>query len=63
MGEYTPPTQDEIRRVAEYWRRVGDLTCAHEELTFERDTAGPVCAKCRRPIRLLSDIQIEEMKR
>lgn len=63
MTDYTPPTQDEIQRVAAHWRRVKALGCTHPTLTFGTHLNAPECRECGRPIRALSDIQIEEMKR
>lgn len=58
---YTPPTADELRRVAEHWRRVEALVCTHETLMFDSSCSGPTCADCQRPLRILSDIQIEQL--
>ncbi len=61
MSDYTPPTPDEISRVAAYWQRVKDMACDHPTLTFDAshpDTRS--CGDCRRPLRTLSDIQLAE---
>lgn len=59
---YTPPTSEEIRRVAEYWQRVEVLNCTHPGWVFGSGADGPVCSKCRQPVRILTDIQLEQMR-
>jgi hypothetical protein len=61
MTDYTPPTQDEIQRVAQYWERVKRLSCEHNSgFNFEVDTM--VCADCHQPIRLVTAEQIENLR-
>lgn len=55
------PTIEEIQKVAAYWQHVEDMACEHPEVTFTYDE--PIsCGQCRRPIRMLSDVQIEELR-
>lgn len=65
MTDYTPPTQEEIERVAAYWRRVELLACTHKSgFNFSSDASGhPICADCDQRLHFLTDIQIEERKR
>ena len=60
---YVPPTQDEIRRVADHWERVKAMSCQHPEIEFHGQHEPPKCSACGRPIRMLSDYQIEELRR
>jgi len=53
---------EEIDRVARYWQRVKEIACQHPELVFEDGTT-MTCGHCRRPIRMMSDTQIEEIRR
>jgi hypothetical protein len=55
------PTPDEFQRVAAYWTKVERLVCDHPEITFGVEST-PSCSKCGRPVRMLSDIQIEELR-
>ncbi len=65
MSDYTPPTADEISRVGAYWQRVKDMACDHPTLTFgsisSPDT--PHCADCKRPLQILSDIQVDDRRK
>lgn len=63
MTDYTPPTQDEIDRVAAYWQRVKLLVCEHKTgLTFDSHTSGPVCSDCGQALHFLTDVQIENLR-
>lgn len=63
MDAYTPPTQDELDRVAAYWQRVERLTCQHRSgLTFDTLQGGPTCSDCEQPLRFLTDVQIENLR-
>lgn len=62
-ASYEPPTQDEIQRVGAYWQRVKALVCEHPEMVFDGVGEDPRCGDCGRPLRILSDIQIEEMRK
>jgi len=60
---YTPPTNEEIHRVGEYWRRAKLLTCDHSGgFTFRSSHTGPICTQCDEPIRFLSDVQLEQRR-
>jgi hypothetical protein len=64
MTDYTPPTQDEIQRVAAYWQRVERLACQHQN-GFTFDNGAPdelLCADCRQIIRLVTAEQINQIK-
>lgn len=57
------PTQDEIRRVGEYWQWVKDMACEHPEITFNNlDDNRAACGKCGRPIVIMSDVQLEAIR-
>lgn len=61
MSDYTPPTPDEISRVAAYWQRVKDMACEHGSLGFLPTHPDRLCCvECNRPVRTLSDIQLAE---
>jgi hypothetical protein len=64
MPEYEPPTQEEIQRVAQYWERVRLLTCLHDEdMLFDGSEPNVVrCSKCLQPLRMFSEIQIENIR-
>lgn len=63
MNEYVPPTQEEIARVAEYWNRVKFLACQHPSMTFDSiHPDRPKCGACDRPLHILSDFQLDEMR-
>lgn len=53
------PTADELRRVAEYWQWTRDLACEHPEVTFSSGGSPPTCSECGRPLRWMSDVQID----
>lgn len=61
MSDYTPPTTEEIQRVAEYWRRAEILACEHKT-GFTFSSAEPICSDCGQVIRFLTDTQIEQIK-
>lgn len=53
---------EEIQRVGRHWQRVAALVCKHTEWTYNtHGDNGWTCGDCDRPLRVLSDIQIEEM--
>lgn len=54
------PTHDEIQRVADYWQKVEALACRHEAIIHTHDSVE--CSSCGRPVRVLSDVQIEDLK-
>lgn len=54
------PTHDEIHRVADYWQKVEALACRHEAIIHTHDSVE--CSSCGRPVRVLSDVQIEDLK-
>lgn len=57
------PTTEELERVAAYWRKVAALVCEHPSITFgARRRMEPTCEKCDRPVRMMSDIQIENLR-
>lgn len=56
------PTTEELARVAAYWVKVRALTCQHPEITFGRGVE-PTCTKCDRPVRMMSDVQIENLRK
>jgi hypothetical protein len=55
------PSAEEIQRVARYWQWVGDMACQHETITYAYGEP-PACSDCGRPLRVLSDVQIEDLK-
>lgn len=55
------PSFEEIQRVGQYWAHVEALLCKHETIVFSYGE-GPTCEKCGRPVEMLSDLQIEDMK-
>lgn len=63
MTKYVPPTAEELSRVAEYWRRVKAMTCEHPTFTTGMGDGLTCGGDCGRPLRVLSDVQIEEIKR
>jgi hypothetical protein len=57
---YEPPTNEEIGRVGEYWRRLKLLTCTHDSgVTFRAYSENPVCTQCDEPVRFFSIAQLE----
>lgn len=54
-------TPEELARVSAYWEWVKAIGCEHTTLTFSIDQ--PVCSDCKRPVKILSDLQLEEMRR
>ena len=60
MSEQSDPTQDEIERVAAYWQKVEALVCKHPEIKLTHDSM--TCASCGRPVRIMSDVQIKDLK-
>lgn len=56
------PSMEELERVAAYWRKVAALVCGHPSITFGGGVE-PTCGQCDRPVRMMSDIQIENLRK
>lgn len=55
-------TPDVLSRFAAHWNRVNLLVCDHaDELQMSPD--GITCAKCDQPLKMMSEIQLEEVRR
>lgn len=64
--EEADPTPDEIERVGRYWAKVQMLTCEHSgeiTLTSHKGEGQAICSQCDQPLRFMSEIQIEELRK
>jgi len=54
------PTQEEIRKVAEYWQWVREMLCEHKEWVFDGHGDGGIsCGECGRPLLFVPETQTQ----